>query len=748
MSHYGPSSSSGPPPHMRHGNRGMRPPPPPPPRRAGFHQEPMMQRHHGGPPPPRQGHSGFLPPPPPPPPPPPGRRGFPNQPPPPLAYQHQQQQRPMQPIGTQPQRPLHAAPPIMPPMQPQHQLVPPPIAQPQFAVQSVNVPQPANMAMAPPIQRVVQPAAPPAAQGWTQHAHEGRVFYYNSITKQSTYDRPACLANSNTAANALIATNSKSAIAANTAATASNISANTINNSNAASKWKEYTDPSSGKKYYSDGVTTTWIRPAELGPEKIAAASPTTAASATNINTATNDPAKKDKRKRDPQCNNTSTAPYSSKSEATAAFKGLLLAKAISPHQKYQEVSKLCSYDSRWNALQTIGERKQALAEYQTKRNNELKEMKRVEIQRGKEAFHRLLSDTIVELNNSNNDTTTIISSLDANNIRYEQYRDKLSIDSRFHAIEHEELRITLFYEYIEESQKRIQHNKRLKLRQAKESFVKLLQRYQELGKVSRSSTYSSFLSDLTMEEKQNANFTCVKESDRQLYFADYVLQLQCSYEDQQRRIEEARMRAEKAQRGEFRSVLLDMARNNGSNNDGGGGGANVNNNTQLRPFTPWKEMQPILHKTSAYEKVYAQDVELPRELYMEFVNGWKDVYVGRDRKVLLRALGLMKKSCSNSKSNAKNSTATATATSTTKSMTKNAATNNDMDGYQEFETKMLEASSSIPELYTELRRMLSDKEVPLSSFRVFYEENIREDGKRKEEESSSSEDEGEIIED
>jgi hypothetical protein len=126
----------------------------------------------------------------------------------------------------------------------------------------------------------------------------------------------------------------------------------------------------------------------------------------------------------------------------------------------------------------------------------------------------------------------------------------------------------------------------------------------------------------------------------------------------------------------------------------------------------------------------------------MEFVNGWKDVYVGRDRKVLLRALGLMKKSCSNSKSNAKNSTATAT--STTKSMTKN----NALDGYQEFETKMLEASSSIPELYTELRRMLSDKEVPLSSFRVFYEENIREDGKRKEEVSSSSEDEGEIIED
>jgi pre-mRNA-processing factor 40 len=161
------------------------------------------------------------------------------------------------------------------------------------------------------------------------------------------------------------------------------IGSGTINhNNNAPTKWKEYTDPTSNKKYYSDGVTTTWTRPAELGPEKSNAPSATSAAA---TGTAANNPTKKDKRKRDPQCTSSITStPYSSKSEATAAFKGLLLAKAITPHQKYQEVSKLCSDDSRWDALQTIGERKQALAEYQTKRNNELKEMKRMEVQQGK----------------------------------------------------------------------------------------------------------------------------------------------------------------------------------------------------------------------------------------------------------------------------------------------------------------------------------------------------------------------------
>jgi uncharacterized membrane protein len=55
--------------------------------------------------------------------------------------------------------------------------------------------------------------------------------------------------------------------------------------------------------------------------------------------------------------------------------KGLLLAKDISPTAKWNEAVKICSSDSRWVACEealTVGERRQALAEYQTKRANEL----------------------------------------------------------------------------------------------------------------------------------------------------------------------------------------------------------------------------------------------------------------------------------------------------------------------------------------------------------------------------------------
>lgn len=56
---------------------------------------------------------------------------------------------------------------------------------------------------------------------------------------------------------------------------------------------------------------------------------------------------------------------YASKEEATNAFKDLLLDKNISVSAKMKEVQDLCQSDIRWDALPSMGEKKQALAEYQ-----------------------------------------------------------------------------------------------------------------------------------------------------------------------------------------------------------------------------------------------------------------------------------------------------------------------------------------------------------------------------------------------
>jgi hypothetical protein len=58
---------------------------------------------------------------------------------------------------------------------------------------------------------------------------------------------------------------------------------------------------------------------------------------------------------------------YSSIAEATEAFKELLTQKGVSPVAKMKEVQDLCQTDPRWEALKTMGEKKQALAEYQVR---------------------------------------------------------------------------------------------------------------------------------------------------------------------------------------------------------------------------------------------------------------------------------------------------------------------------------------------------------------------------------------------
>jgi hypothetical protein len=56
---------------------------------------------------------------------------------------------------------------------------------------------------------------------------------------------------------------------------------------------------------------------------------------------------------------------YASSADAMDAFKDLLLARKVPVTAKMKEVQDICQDDPRWDALRTIGDRKQALAEYQ-----------------------------------------------------------------------------------------------------------------------------------------------------------------------------------------------------------------------------------------------------------------------------------------------------------------------------------------------------------------------------------------------
>lgn len=272
---------------------------------------------------------------------------------------------------------------------------------------------------------------------WTEHtAPSGTKYYHNPLLNESTYTKPDALSRKEPPSHA------------------------------AKRQWQQYEDPSTGKKYYSDGVTTTWEKPADfrLATESI-------------IEEAAEAPPKKKKKK--PSLPETS---YSTKEEAIAAFKGLLLAKGIAPSQKWNEVAKYCSSDARWEGfteLLSVGERRQALAEYQTKRANELKNQERQERIRAKEAFGQLLTEVL-----------QTVSGFSAWGSRFSDVRVALAKDDRFHAVADEDTRESLFLDFCEELRKRDERKKRNKKRDAQEAFNSFLSEKEEAGKLTFASTW------------------------------------------------------------------------------------------------------------------------------------------------------------------------------------------------------------------------------------------------------------------
>jgi pre-mRNA-processing factor 40 len=296
---------------------------------------------------------------------------------------------------------------------------------------------------------------------WTEHkAPSGMSYYYNSLTKESTFQRPPALA------------------------TEVPIQAPSAQTQQPTEKvWVEYTDPSTGKKYYSDGQTTSWNKPEGFGAAGTIHHSTLVHSTKAEPEVAeTTDSTSVDKKKK--RANNSAKreTPFLSKAEATAAFKGMLLAKGIAPNLKWHEVVKLCSSDKRWDDCEdslTLGERKQALAEYQTKRANELRTMERQERIRAKEAFQQLLTAVLPSS-----------PSFHASTSRFSDIRDVLSKDDRFYAVQDEDIRESLFLDFCEEVRKREDRNRNNKKRECKDAFLAFLREQEEQNILTFASTW------------------------------------------------------------------------------------------------------------------------------------------------------------------------------------------------------------------------------------------------------------------
>ncbi|GKY99977.1 hypothetical protein MPSEU_000951300 [Mayamaea pseudoterrestris] len=590
-------------------NSSSAPPPPPPPRfmgrgdrRGGFqgshdmHRTPMQQMgrgrnsfHHL---PPQMAGAGPPSIPPPPFRPPPG---------PPLHFQQQHNQG-------RPPPPPHPPAQFDPRMGPSRQamnVAPGRFNQPQFAAAHnghrpngihaatvPHVPPPINGHYAvhpPPLLASVPPLpthVPPRPQytqahidaAWKLYTDQttGRAYYTNALISKSQFEKPECLVLSEQQQMKQAATSVASATA-----------------------WKEYKDVTTGKTYYSNGTITTWEKPQEL-MQCVA-----TSDSSDKKDVQQPDAASSTKKRARKQSPTPSDIDFGSKEEAISTFKGLLLVKDVGPALKWQEVAKLCQTDRRWEACLaalSMGECKQALAEYQTKRANELRDMERKERARAKTVFMELLTSVVPTL-----------PSFSAHSSRFGDFRDALIKDERFHAVDEERIRENLFADFCEEFQKREERHRINKKRLAQEHFLAFLAEKAESDMLQYSTTWTSFLSSLQETELQDKRFmvsTEFSDQDRQLFFADFVLELQRQEDDKRRRIREATRRAEKEQREAFISALTDLAVKG-----------------KIVPATKWRILEEQLSLHPSYAPLKSQHRDGPREVFDVFVTEWNAKY-------------------------------------------------------------------------------------------------------------------------
>lgn len=500
---------------------------------------------------------------------------------------------------------------------------------------------------------------------WSIHKGTNGVdFYHNSVTGESTFTRPSCLGPgpSTTADGGSTTSNGKKR------------------------SWSQHTDPATGRVFYYDGTVTTWEKPEGFQED----------ASIEESDEKDQPPAKKRKKKKEE-----SPVMYNNKAEAVAAFKGLLLAKDILPTMKWNEVVKICSSDQRWEACSTLGERKQALAEYQTKRANELREEKRQEKVRAKDAFMKLLTDVL-----------PTIRAFDAsNNTAFHEIRDYLSKDDRFHAVEEEENREELYLDFVEEIRKQDEWQKRTRKREAKTAFLAFLKAKEESGALTYASTWQTFVSSLVDSDTVDPRFVVsphMSDQERQLYFADHVIELQVLEDEKRRRIRDARRRAEKAQRDAFRETLAHMAKEG-----------------RILPTSRWRNIEDMLASEETFKAVREQGRNEPQLIFDDYIDEWADIYQA-DKAFLSDLLSKSKDTAFRADSK-----------------------------YEDFTKVLLDAAAPSPDSYRDVRRIIQE-ELPVSSAKILFDEIIavekaskirnRCSGRRITDDSS--EDEGEIVED
>lgn len=264
---------------------------------------------------------------------------------------------------------------------------------------------------------------------------------------------------------------------------------------------------------------------------------------------------------------------YATPEAAVEAFRSLLDEFQVTSSMKYKEVQELCSHDQRWNALKTSGEKKQNLAEFQTKKMKQEKEMKKVLARRARDNFFLLLAEC---------------QAIDSST----RWRDAIVLlenDKRYKEVESSSEREDYYNDFITELKKRERAEREEMKRDLIHEYQLLLQSLVDSKKITYQSNWNEIKSEM-IEVFNKGKLNHLEEFEKRRVFQDLVHELISLHREEERKARQEKLEMLQCLKEDFHKEIEQQLLI--SFNSGGGDGPR------------WRDMAPMLEISSSFQKI------------------------------------------------------------------------------------------------------------------------------------------------
>ncbi|KAJ3172149.1 PRP40 pre-mRNA processing factor 40 [Geranomyces variabilis] len=438
------------------------------------------------------------------------------------------------------------------------------------------------------------PAAIPIPQPeWTTHTtSDGKVYYFNTKTKQSSWEKPDALK-----------TEAERAVKPHT--------------------WKEYTTDE-GKKYFYNTVTkvTTWEMPAELKIAKEAAAAaalpapvkpegavsdaaPSSSNAVALFNRDEARGAEEAKRaggmlggppsmdhgqpsSRDRHQQHIQTE-FNTREEAEAAFESMLVEKGVEPFWTWEETLAVIINHPLYRALNTLSERQAAFERYVDEKRREEAAARKMKYDQQRVELRTLFADQKFNINSRS---------------RFRKVAEMLADNEIFGSVDERD-RETIFLEYVDDLKTKEKELVRETRKENMAKYERLLQRLTAEHLITLETTWAQCqeLYKAQPEYRADRKLQAMEPIDFLLTFEHHINDLVAKFRAKRETELRAKWRTARVRRDAFRALLSEMRA------DG-----------RIHARTLWREVYEMVKDDERYLQLLHQKGSTPVELFGDVI--------------------------------------------------------------------------------------------------------------------------------